>query len=102
MPYTTFSSLFAYEVKFASSFLLSKAFDYINHELLVRKLNNNGIKGNVLEWITSFLTGRTAQVKIKNFNSQPFNIQSGVPQGSHLYTLPYPELCRTKLFSLRT
>ena len=30
------------------------------------------------------MTGRTAQVKIKNFISQPFDIQAGVPQGSHL------------------
>ena len=33
------------------------------------------------------MTGRTAQVKIKNFKSQPFYIQSGVPQGSHLTSL---------------
>ena len=59
----------------------SKAFNSVNHELLVRKLHNNGIKGNVLNWIRSFLTGRTAQVKMKNFKSQTFNIQSGVPQG---------------------
>ena len=62
----------------------SKAFDSVNHELLIRKLYNNGIRDNVLKWIGSYLTGRSAQVKIKNFKSEQFDILSGVSQSSHL------------------
>ena len=62
----------------------SKAFDSVNHELLIRNLYNYGIRCNVLKWIGSYLTGRSARVKIKNFKSKPFDILSGVPQGSHL------------------
>lgn len=62
----------------------SKAFDSVNHALLARKLENYGVKGKMLEWIESYLTGRTAQIKVKNYKSEPFEIVSGVPQGSHL------------------
>ena len=60
----------------------SKAFDSVNHELLIRKLYNNGIRGNVLKWIGSYLTEISAQVKIKHFKSKPFDFWSS--QGSHL------------------
>ena len=62
----------------------SKAFDSVNHDLLIRKLENYGVRGNMLKWTQSYLTGRSAQVKIKNHISESFEIQSGVPQGSHL------------------
>ena len=60
------------------------AFDSANHKLLKRKLENIEAKGAALQWIKSYLHGRTAQVKIKNISSPFFYIPSGVSQGSHL------------------
>ena len=63
---------------------LLKAFDSVNHNLLLRKLENYGVVGNMLKWIESYFKGRSAQTRIKNHVSDPFDILSGVPQGSHL------------------
>ena len=46
-------------------------------------MSNIGIKGSAFLWIESYLTGRTAQVKIKNYVSADFDVPSGAPQGSH-------------------
>ena len=62
----------------------SKAFDRIQHSILLRKLNRFGIHSNMLKWIESYLTGRTQQVKISTCLSRAFVVKSGVPQGSHL------------------
>ena len=62
----------------------SRAFDSVNHRLLFRKLSNIGVRGPALLVIESYLTGRTAQVKIKNYISSAFDVPSGVSQGSHL------------------
>lgn len=63
---------------------LAKAFDRVNHELLIAKLNSIGIIGQVSEWIRSYLNGRVQYVKYGNSISIPVTVTSGVPQGSHL------------------
>jgi hypothetical protein len=62
----------------------SKAFDKVNHRLLLLKLTCLGFGGNFLNWIASYLTGRCQYVKIGNSRSRLFPVKSGVPQGSHL------------------
>lgn len=62
----------------------TKAFDKINHCVLFQKLEAIGITGSLLLWIKSFLANRTQIVKIKSYQSNPFPVTSGVPQGSHL------------------
>ena len=62
----------------------SKAFDVVNHEILLTKLRSIGIKGEILAWISSFLTDRTLQVCVKGHTSRPRSVLSGVPQGSVL------------------
>ena len=62
----------------------SRAFDSVNHRLLIRKLSNIGVRGPTWIEYYLYLTGRTAQVKIKNYVSSAFDVPSGVPQGSHL------------------
>lgn len=62
----------------------SKAFDRVQHNLLINKLNHVGIHGNLLAWIQSYLSTRYQLVKICGWKSSLFPVLSGVPQGSHL------------------
>lgn len=62
----------------------SKAFDQVNHNLMIVKLKALGIDGKVLEWIKSYLMDRIQFVKYGNYLSHHIYIPSGVPQGSHL------------------
>ena len=62
----------------------SKAFDSVPHGVLLDKLYNLGIDGNILHWIRGFLTGRTMRVKVGCALSESFAVTSGVPQGSVL------------------
>jgi Reverse transcriptase (RNA-dependent DNA polymerase) len=61
----------------------SKAFDRVNHSLLINKLKCIGFDGSFLSWINSFLVDRTQWVKINNYVSKSIAVKSGVPQGSH-------------------
>lgn len=65
----------------------SKAFDKVTHSILSEKLHSIGIRDPILSWLISYVTNRKQIVKVKNFISEPFNIPSGVPQGSHLAPL---------------
>lgn len=62
----------------------SKAFDSVPHERLLLKLQHYGVSGKLLEWIRSFLVGRTQFVSLNGTDSTPLPVQSGVPQGSVL------------------
>ena len=62
----------------------SKAFDRVDHTILLYKLRRNGINGKLLEWIRSFLTHRTQRVSVNSTLSAETEVISGVPQGSVL------------------
>ena len=62
----------------------AKAFDSINHSLLLHKLTSFGVQGTHLKWFRSYLNDRLSRVIIKNAFSEWTPIVSGVPQGSHL------------------
>lgn len=62
----------------------SKAFDNINHQILLHKLQAHGIYRSLLAWLKSYLTGRLYRVRIKGYLSEKYRVTSGVPQGSHL------------------
>ncbi|XP_058449787.1 probable RNA-directed DNA polymerase from transposon X-element isoform X1 [Malaya genurostris] len=62
----------------------SKAFDRIDIPLLLHKLQKYGITHTLLEWLKSYLTNRVQVVRFQNILSEPINVTSGVPQGSHL------------------
>ena len=64
---------------------LQKAFDTINHEILLEKSNHHGSKEN--NWFCSFLTNRKQYVSINGFFSQTKIVQCGIPPGSALEPL---------------
>ena len=63
---------------------LQKAFDTVDHEILLSKLDFYGIRGNALKWFRSFLTERSQFVSISGTESKSRFMQHGVPQGSVL------------------
>ena len=62
----------------------SKAFDKVPHLRLFHKLEHYGVVGNILNWLTSFLSGRSQQVAINGILSSSIVVTSGVTQGSVL------------------
>ena len=66
---------------------LKKAFDTINHSILLKKLNHYGIRGIINDWFSSYLLGRSQVTEIDSNLSTINKISCGVPQGSVLGSL---------------
>lgn len=58
---------------------MEKAFDRVNHKLLINKLKTYGFTEPLLSWFYSFISGRTQIVKYKNYISEQILVTSGVP-----------------------
>lgn len=63
---------------------LSKAFDTVDHDLLLQKLENEGIRGLALKLLKEYLSNRTQKVKLNNITSYARFVEIGVPQGTVL------------------
>ena len=63
---------------------LRKAFDTVNHNTLIRKLQKLGVSMSALKWFKSYLSCRSQKVCFKDCLSESCNISTGVPQGSIL------------------
>ena len=63
---------------------LQKAFDTVDHNILLEKLNHYGVRGKANEWFRSYLNNRKQFVSISGQNSSLMEMKYGVPQGSVL------------------
>ena len=63
---------------------LKKAFDTVDHEILIKKLEFYGIRNNALCWFISYLSNRKQICKVGMSMSNSENITAGVPQGSNV------------------
>ena len=78
----------------------SAAFDAVDHQILLSRLRTGfNIKGKVLEWFRSYLSGQTQFVKVNGMTSDRHGLGFGVPQGSvlgpllhTLYTSPLADI----------
>jgi len=86
----------------------SKAFDTVPHQRLLLKLENYGIRGNLLSWISNFLTRREMCVVVDGEKSHHVPVGSGVPQGTvlgpllflcHINDLPERVKSQIRLFA---
>ena len=61
-----------------------KAFDLVDHKILIQKLQCYGCNETCLNWFKSYLTNRTQRVSLNSHLSESANVTCGVPQGSIL------------------
>ena len=63
---------------------MSKAFDSLNHNLLLEKLRKLGLKASAVSWFSSYLSSRYQRVRYEDSVSEMLPLTNGVPQGSIL------------------
>ena len=63
---------------------LKKAFDCVDHAILIEKFKKFGCVGNTLNWCKSYFTNRKQMCKVNQTTSKCRTVSCGVPQGSNL------------------
>ena len=63
---------------------LQKAFDTVDHSILLKKLEHYGIRGLANQWFKSYLSGRTQFTSVNGYASETRDMKYGVPRGSVL------------------
>ena len=80
---------------------LSKAFDIINHELIIAKLDVYGFSTDALEVLLCYLQNRRQRVKTNTTFSSCTQLIQGVPQGSVLGSILFNIYINDKFFGLK-
>ena len=75
----------------------TKAFDLINHEILITKLHGLDIPPHIVRWMAAFLLDRTQTLKVGDFLSEPGQHNGGIPQG----TLSGPKIILIQINDLK-
>lgn len=81
---------------------ISGAFDYISHPRLIHIMRVKGIPKQITEFVKSFLTDRTTEIKLGNYTSEQIQTNTGIPQGSPLSPILFLIFASTLLPLLRT
>ena len=63
---------------------MAKAFDSVNHNILIGRLNSLGFSNDCLAWFTNYFSDIVQCVKLEGMLSRPLAVSMGVPQGSIL------------------
>ena len=66
---------------------LSKAFDTLDHTILLNKLNHYGIRGVYLKWFSSYLSDRIQHVIYNRKKSHSQKVSTGIPQSNVIYKI---------------
>jgi retron-type reverse transcriptase len=61
---------------------IAKAFDAVDHDLLLEKVAGTALHSNIVQWLATYFRGRTAVCIWQGIVSKPHKCHSGVPQGS--------------------
>ena len=81
---TIYNSLDSKKHHFLTLIDFKKAFDCVDHQILISKLESYGIRGMPLRWFTSYLSNRVCYTEIEQITSNHRIFNTGVPQGSIL------------------